>query len=80
MPTTPNTSPFAPDVGEVRSWMEEMIRALRFAELVVAVIAFIGRMCELNRELTKKLALLRRKRPRSETLDRLQRQLSLPLG
>ncbi len=60
--------------------MEEMIRALRFAELVVAVIAFIGRMCELNRELTKKLALLRRKRPRSETLDRLQRQLSLPLG
>jgi len=80
MPTTPKTSPFAPDVGAVRAWMEEMIRALRFAELVVAVVAFIARMCEVNRELTKKLAELRRKRPRSETLERLQRQLLLPFG
>lgn len=80
MPTTPNTSPFAPDVGQVRAWMEEMIRTLKFAELVVAIIAFIARMCEINRELTKKLALLRRKRPRSETLERLSRQLALPLG
>jgi hypothetical protein len=37
-------------------------------------------MCEINRGLTKKLAEIRRKRPRSETLDRLQRQLLLPLG
>ena len=80
MPTTPNTSPFAPDVGAVRAWMEEMVRTLRFAELVVAVVAFIARMCEINRELTKKLAELRTKRPRSETLERLQRQLSLPFG
>jgi transposase len=80
MGTTPKTSPFAPDVGQVRAWMEEMIRTTRFAELVVAVVAFIARMCEINRELTKKLAEIRRKRPRSETLDRLQRQLLLPLG
>jgi transposase len=60
--------------------MEEMIRTLRFAELVVAVIAFIARMCEVNRELTKKLAELRRRQPQSETLERLQRQLLLPLG
>jgi transposase len=60
--------------------MEEMIRTLRFAELVVAVVAFIARMCEVNRELTKKLAELRRKRPHSETLERLQRQLLLPLN
>ncbi len=80
MPTTPNTSPFAPDVGQVRAWMEEMIRTVRFVELVAAIVAFIGRMCEINRELTKKVAELRRKRPRSEALERLQRQLLLPLG
>ncbi len=79
MPTTPRTSPFAPDMGAVRAWMEEMIRTLRFAELVVAVVAFIARMCEINRELTKKLAELQRRRPRSETLERLERQLVLPL-
>jgi hypothetical protein len=57
MPTNPRTSPFPPDMGAVRAWMEEMIRTLRFAELVVAVVAFIARMCEINRELTKKLAV-----------------------
>jgi transposase len=80
MPATPNTSPFAPDLEAVRAWMEEMIGAMRFVDLVIAVVAFITRMCELNRELTKKLAELQRKRPRSETLKRLQRQLSLPFG
>lgn len=78
MPTNPRTSPFAPDMGAVRAWMEEVIRTLRFAELVVAVVAFIARMCEINRELTKKLAELQRRRPRSETLERLERFV-LPL-
>jgi len=78
----PITSPYAPDVEQVRAWIEKMIRALRFIELVTAVVAFVSRMCEINGELTKKLADLRRKRPRSETLDRLlrQKQLPLPLG
>jgi transposase len=75
----PITSPYAPDVAQVRAWLEKMIRAMRFVEIVTAIVAFVSRMCEVNGELTKKLAELRRKRPRSETLDRLQRQLALPL-
>jgi hypothetical protein len=37
-------------------------------------------MAVVNGELTKQLAHLRRKRPKSETLERLERQLTLPLG
>lgn len=76
----PITSPYAPDLAEVRAWIEKMVRALRFVEIVTAVVALVSRMGEINGELTKKLADLRRKRPRSETLDRLGRQLRLPLG
>ena len=78
--TPPITSPYAPDLGEVRAWLEKMIRALRFVELAAAVIALIARMCAINTELTKQLAHLRRKRPRSERLGWLERQLLLPLG
>jgi transposase len=74
------TSPYAPDLKEVRDFMERLVRALRFAELITAIVAFISRLCEVNGELTKRLTDLRRKRPRSETLERLQRQLLLPLG
>ena len=56
-----------------------MIRALSFVELVAAVLALIGKMRDVNTELIKQLAHLRRARPRSETLDRLERQLALPL-
>lgn len=81
MQTPPRiTSPYAPDIGEVRAFLEKMIRALRFVELVTAIVAFVSRVCEVNGELTKKLADLRRRRPRSETLERLARQLVLPLG
>ncbi len=73
------TSPYAPDLGEVRAWLEKMIRTLRFVELITAIVAFIARVCEVNGELQKKLAELRRRRPRSETLERLERQLVLPL-
>jgi transposase len=79
-PSPPITSPYAPDLGQVRTWMEKMIKALRFFDLVVAVLALISKMRDTNTELVKQLAHLRRARPRSETLERLQRQLALPLG
>ncbi len=75
----PITSPYAPDIEQVRAWLEKMIAALKFVELVTAVVAFIARMCVVNAELTKRLAQLQRKRPKSETLERLERQLVLPL-
>jgi transposase len=78
-PKPPITSPYAPDVVQVRSWLEQMIKALRFVELVAAIVALVTRMRDLNTELVKQLAHLRRKRPRSETLERLERQLVLPL-
>jgi len=74
------TSPYAPDLGEVRAFLERMIHTLRFVELIAAIIAFVARVCEVNGELSKKLAELRRRRPRSESLERLERQLILPLG
>lgn len=76
---SPITSPFAPDLGQVRAWLEKMVAALRFVELVTAILALIGRMCAINAELTKRLAHLQCKQPRSETLDRVGRQLALPL-
>lgn len=75
----PITSPFAPDLGQVRAWLEKMVATLKFVELVTVILALIGRMCAINAELTKRLAHLQRKRPRSETLDRIGRQLALPL-
>jgi transposase len=73
------TSPYVPDLDQLREWLEQMLAAMKFVELVVAIVGLIGRMRDINLELTKRLAHLTRKRPRSETLDRLQRQLSLPL-
>jgi len=64
----------------VRAFLERMIRTLRFVELVAAIVAFVARVCEVNGELSKKLAELRRRRPRSESLERIERQLILPLG
>jgi transposase len=73
------TSAFAPDLEEVRAWLQTMLAGLRFVELVTAIIALIARMRDLNTELVAQLAHLRRARPRSETLRRLERQLVLPL-
>src|SRR5438477_4069927 len=75
----PITSPHDPDLGQVRAWLERMIAALRFIEIVTAIVALVSRMRDVNTELVKQLAHLRRKRPRSETLERLERQLVLPL-
>jgi transposase len=80
MKTPPHvTSPYAPDLEAVRVWLGKMIAALKFAQLVTAVLALVAKMRDVNTELTKQLAHLRRKRPRSETLERLERQLVLPL-
>ncbi|HTR54370.1 MAG TPA: IS66 family transposase, partial [Kofleriaceae bacterium] len=73
------TSAFAPDLEDVRAWLQQMIAALRFVELVTAILALIGRMRDLNTELVAQLAHLRCARPRSESLERLERQLVLPL-
>ena len=78
MKQTP-TSPYAPDLEELRSWLEKRVAQMKLAELVAAVIALIARMHAINLELTKRVAHLTRKRPRSETLERLERQLVLPL-
>jgi transposase len=72
------TSPYAPDIEKLRAWLEESIKAVKFMELVTAVIAFVVRLTEINAELTKQLTQLKKKRPRSETLRRLNRQLLLP--
>src|SRR5256886_15694627 len=53
-----------------------MVKAMRLVEVVVAVVALITRMRDINTELTKRLGDLRRKRPRSETLGRVERQLA----
>jgi transposase len=73
------TSPYAPDLEHLRAWLEKMVAAMKFVELVVAVLSLITRMRDINAELTKRVAHLTRKRPRSETLERLERQLVLPL-
>lgn len=78
MDQTP-TSPYSPDLAHLRAWLEEKVRAMKFVELVVAILSLIARMRDINLELTKRVAHLTRKRPRSETLARLERQLTLPL-
>ena len=42
MRTPSITSPYAPDVEKVRAWLQEMIAALRFVEIVAAIVALIG--------------------------------------
>lgn len=73
------TSPYQPDLASLRAWLEKMIASMKLVELVVAVVALVTRMRDINTELTKQLAGLRKKRPRSEVLKRLERQLVLPL-
>jgi transposase len=73
------TSAFTPDLEEVGAWLRKMIATLRFVELVTAVLSLIGRMRDLNSQLVAQLAHLRRARPRSESLRRLEAQLVLPL-
>ena len=73
------TSPYAPDLDKVRAWIEAKIAARLFVEVVAAILALLARMRDVNTELVAKLAHLSRRRPPSETLERLERQLVLPL-
>jgi len=75
----PITSPYAPDLEAVGTWLRKMIAELRFVEIVVAILSLIARMRDANTVLLTKLTHLKRKRPPSETLERLERQLALPL-
>jgi transposase len=74
------TSPYTPDLDQLRGWLEKMVAALKFVELVVGVVNLIARLRDINSELTKRVAYLTCKRPRSETLERLERQLVLPFA
>jgi transposase len=73
------TSPYAPDLRALRAWLEQMVTAMKLVELVLAVVALVSRMSEINGELAKQVASSRRARPKSETLERLERQLTLDL-
>jgi transposase len=72
------TSPYVPDLEKVRDWLAKKLAAGLFIEAIAAIIALLSRMRDLNLDLTKKLAHLRRRRPPSETIERLERQLMLP--
>lgn len=74
------TSASAPDVAQLKTWLEEMIAALKFTELVAAILALITRLRDLNTQLTIQLAQHRKARPKSEKLVRVEQQLTLPFG
>jgi hypothetical protein len=38
------TSAFAPDLEHVRAWLGKMISALRFVEMITAIVALLARM------------------------------------
>lgn len=78
MPAPSITSPYVPDIEAVRGWLEKKIAARLFAEIVTAILSLLVRMRDANMDLFQKLAHLKRKRPPSETLERLERQLLLP--
>jgi transposase len=73
------TSPYSPDLEKVRGWLEKKLAARLFVEVVAAIITLLGRMRDINLELARKVAQMKRRRPPSETLERLQRQLVLPI-
>lgn len=74
------TSPSHPDLAQVRAWLEKMVALSRFGDLILGILLLIERMHALNLALVKQIAHLRRARPRSETLARLEGQLTLPLS
>lgn len=63
---------------DLQSWLQDMVKQLAFTRLIAAVVALVTRLRDLNTELTKQLAKLRRARPRSERLRTIEGQLLLP--
>jgi hypothetical protein len=41
------TSPYVPDLDQLREWLEKMLAAMKFVELVVAVIGLICKKSDL---------------------------------
>ena len=56
----PITSPYAPDLEQVRAWLQKMIAAFKFVELVAVIVSFVERMVVVNAELTKQLTVRER--------------------
>ncbi len=70
-------SPHAPDLKLLEEFILKAIKSCRWTALVTSIVALVSRMLEMNTELNKKLAGLTRKRPRSETMNRVKKQLKL---
>lgn len=64
-----------PDLERVRSFMMAAIARGSFAELVAAVLTFIGALVTFNAELIARDAQRRRARPPAESLRRLQLEI-----
>jgi transposase len=71
------TSEIDPDLDEVKRFIKARLAEGAFAVLIAAVLALLARMRDLNTELRQRLEAVRRKRPPSETLRRVQ--LELPI-
>lgn len=71
------TSEVDPDLAEVKRFIKARIAEGAIAALIAAVLALLARMRDLNTELQKRIEASRRKRPPSETLNRLQMELPL---
>ena len=72
------TSPSVPDLVEVRAWLDTMIKALRFADMIVAIMYLLTRMRDINLALMTQIVQFRRARPRSEKLRSVETQMLLP--
>lgn len=79
----PNTAPLLmtsvhdPDLGLVERFIQQKFAEGALAVLLATVLALLARMRDLNTELRQQLAQGRRKRPPSETMQRLQMELPL---
>lgn len=69
------TSEVDPDLAEVKRFIKARLAEGAIAALIAAILALLTRMRDLNTELAKRLEAARRKRPPSETLQRLQMEL-----
>jgi hypothetical protein len=64
------------NLDELKRWLEEMVKRLAFTRLVAAIVALVSRLTDINAELAKQLAHLRRARPRSERWKAIEEQLA----
>jgi transposase len=63
------------NLAELKRWLEQMVRHLAFTRLIAAIVALVARLTDINAELAKQLAQLRRARPRSERWRAIEAQL-----